>query len=634
MFVQVLFFLLLSSGSVFCAALWNRKYEEILPITCMSFILILFLLGLFNILSAGVYIIAIISIGLYLFSIIWILKKRKMAEFLKSFFTLAFWGFIAIFILLTFLNKGKLVSSCDEFTHWADIVKVMTTLNDFGTNPHSHSFFKSYPPAMALFQYLLQKLVLLLNPSSSFNEWRLYFSYQILALSFLLPFVSIFKYKKPILTIFTALAVCIAPMIFYPELFTQLLIDPFLGIVTGAALSMVFVWPKRDTFYYANIFLSTSTLVLTKDSGLLFACFVLFAFIAKELYFRNFRRVPGTDKFKIPVGLFIIGICSIVLPKLLWSLDIEVNHASGAHQLNVRFSDILNAVIYHDPPSRIKVMRIFIQAFITRGLYLIDSSFVIPYPALLISLFVSLFFISYAYRKIHCGNSFYKTFVGITACMALFYTIGLCILYMFYFSEYEAVRVGGFERYLNAMFLALFLTCFISLASLAPNYPARKNKMVVLLIAVVFMFSPWTQIVTFTCKDPILVSETVRLPYDNFSNKTKEIIGNRQAKIYVVSQATTGLDYYILHYTLRPYELNSGAWSIGVPFYEGDVWTITMTSGAWAEKIFSEYDYIALYQINDYFVENFSSLFQNASEISADSIYFVNRQTHLLEKCG
>ena len=64
--------------------------------------------------------------------------------------------FLLVFFAFSVFNAGKLASTWDEFSHWIDIVKAMTTVDDFGTNPQSLSTFKSYPPAMSIFQYVLQ----------------------------------------------------------------------------------------------------------------------------------------------------------------------------------------------------------------------------------------------------------------------------------------------------------------------------------------------------------------------------------------------------------------------------------------------------------------------------------------------
>ena len=50
-----LFLAVLLSGSVFAAAGFGRKFEEILPFTCMGIVLVLLLFGGAGLLSAGVY---------------------------------------------------------------------------------------------------------------------------------------------------------------------------------------------------------------------------------------------------------------------------------------------------------------------------------------------------------------------------------------------------------------------------------------------------------------------------------------------------------------------------------------------------------------------------------------------------
>lgn len=109
---------------------------------------------------------------------------------MKAFFTNLFSeGFIAFLILSVVAVRsvsGKLFDSWDEFSHWGDIVKAMSFLDDFGTNSLSFSLFKNYPPGMSLLQYFLEKL-LMFFPKVHFEEWLTYFVYQVYCFSFLIP---------------------------------------------------------------------------------------------------------------------------------------------------------------------------------------------------------------------------------------------------------------------------------------------------------------------------------------------------------------------------------------------------------------------------------------------------------------
>ena len=62
--LSLMIFLILSFGSVLGGIFGNKRYEEILPITHFSIIIIMFIAGIFDVLEWGVWIIlAIVIIG-------------------------------------------------------------------------------------------------------------------------------------------------------------------------------------------------------------------------------------------------------------------------------------------------------------------------------------------------------------------------------------------------------------------------------------------------------------------------------------------------------------------------------------------------------------------------------------------
>lgn len=248
----IIFFIVISSGSAICAAKCRKRYEEVLPITCAAYIFLLFVFGLLGILKTGVYVVFGLSILLYVWMAVYVSKEKCVKNFLSNFFTPAFLCFVILTAIFVYAIHGKLLDSWDEFSHWGDIVKVMATLDDFGTNPQSFSVFKSYPPGMTLFQYLLQKINMLVS-GEQFSEWHIYVAWQMLAMAFLMPLLNKLSFKKPV-TIITALVTCFfAPWLFFTNVFTAVYIDAFLGFLAGAGLTMVFLHEEEDVFYTAGI---------------------------------------------------------------------------------------------------------------------------------------------------------------------------------------------------------------------------------------------------------------------------------------------------------------------------------------------------------------------------------------------
>ena len=197
MVAHALLFFMLSSGGALGAVFFHRKYEEMLPLTCSSIVLILFLCGIFGFLGVGVYIVCVMCFVSYLLAVIQIIRKRCALKALHCFFTPGFIVFFLFYAGLTYFLHGSLVTLIDEFAHWADTVKMMVAINDFGTNQAAMSLFSTYPPGLSLFQYFTQKVMILTDAKSLFSEWRLFFCNQIFMLSFLLPFFGYFTWKNP-----------------------------------------------------------------------------------------------------------------------------------------------------------------------------------------------------------------------------------------------------------------------------------------------------------------------------------------------------------------------------------------------------------------------------------------------------
>ena len=128
-------------------------------------------------------------------------------------------------------------------------------------------------------------------------------------------------------------------------------------------------------------------------------------------------------------------------------------------------------------------------------------------------------------------------------------------------------------------------------------------------------------------------SVNARTPYEVLSREIRQKCDGDD-RIYYISQESSGYDYWVSRFNARPNSFSENfSWSIGEPFYDGDVWTKNMTADQWQAMLLEGYDYVALYRINDYFLENYSHLFAQPEEIAVNTLYRVNCQTGLLEKC-
>ena len=371
MLVNIVFLLIISSGSLFCAARFDKKYEEILPITCIGYSLVLFLFGIFGNLTYGFYAVLVLSALMYAGCFILVVKhKDKGKEYMKQIIcnivTPGLCFFLIFFTGSSLVLRGLLAHSWDEFSHWIDIVKVMTELDDFGTNPLSYSMFKTYPPIMSLFQYLMQKVFLLIHPEAGFMEWRCYFAWQILFVAVLLPLFSNIKWEQVMKALSLAGIILLVPPIFYNEVYSKAYIDPFLAVLAGSGFSAVVVWGmerKKNILYSVYIWFITAALVLVKDAGMLFAVILAVLYILDRLICKG-GGISNSKKGIIQEFLYVfITMLFVAVPKLLWNYEIKCSGLENVSaKIRINYMVLLNVILGKDNSYRLDVMKNYIQA--------------------------------------------------------------------------------------------------------------------------------------------------------------------------------------------------------------------------------------------------------------------------------
>lgn len=642
MLVNLMFLLIISSGSLFCAVRFEKKYEEILPVTCIGYSLVVFLFGIFDNLIFGFYMVLILSILLYAGFFISLVKhKDRENKYLKkavfNIITPGFCFFLIFFFGSSLILRGLRAHSWDEFSHWIDIVKVMTELDDFGTNPLSHSAYKTYPPVMSLFQYLMQKVFLLMHPEAGFMEWRCYFAWQILFVSVFLPLFS--KIERGIGTLSLTGIILLVPPVFYSTVYSTAYIDPFLAALAGSGFAVVVVWGtncKKDIFYSVYIWLIISALVLSKDVGMLFAVVLAILYISDYLICTGWSIKNKSSWCRHWFPYIFMTLISVAVPKILWNYELSSSGLeSAAGKIRINYMVLINIILGRDDSYRLDVMKNYIQA-------LFDSS--VPFGHTGISLnYISLIVIEISFLYILLRHSVIKGTVkrsqaGLYMSLFIFqialFVIGMCVTYMFNFSEYEAVRLASFSRYENILFLASTIIVIILLWKLIFCLECHRKTLRAVFLSVLLLSMPGKELAKDVLRINYQNAQKVRDEYMEITDKIKNSCEENSA-VYIISQATTGFDKWVLKFNIRPNTINEGfgSWSIGEgPFYDGDIWTVQKSCKEWKEELLSSYDYVALYRVNDYFKDTYGKLFKEPEAIQDNSLFRVNKDNGCLEK--
>lgn len=634
MFNQIVIFALISAPAAFFAAVFRRRYEQTLPLACAAIVLLLFLFGVLGILNAGVAVVAVLCIAMYPAAAIYVLhrdRKARVSTFLKNFFTPLFLLFFCIFVYFILLNKGRVASGHDELSHWADVVKAMFTVGALNSSPECFSTFQSYPPAMGLFQLFFQKINALLSPGAGFTEWMLYSAYQVFSAAFILPFFSKLSFKK----VYTWLAlamVFLAPLAHFQQFYSQLLIDPFLGLVSGAGLAMILTEEKSDVWTSAYVFLCVAILTLSKSAGLVFAVFLLLAYAVRILDEEGGLKA-GIRK-KMPI--ILCGAAFVFVPKLLWELSLKCNNAAIAFDGRVDLGILINVLTGRDTSYRSVLLDGYYNAVLSGAgefnLLGRDMTYLLSFALMILALFLMCRFSARCRpEKAHSSR---LIFVLMLIEFAL-YLVGMLISYMFKFSQYEASRMLGFSRYIAIPLLSMWMAAILGFVGLLHKAEFDRSLATAVVFCVVLAALPGAAVSSLASRESVAQSEEARQDYVDVCDRFYAIAPEEPQRIYLISQEDSGFDYQMLHYLLRPHILTIGpSWSLGTAASEADQWSREYSPQQWQEELVEKYDYVLIYRLNDQFVQNYGHLFENREDIREQGIYAVDRSSGLLKLCS
>jgi len=638
MIVNVLWLGMLLSGSFFTCAKYNRKFEEIFSISCMITILALFLCGILGILKYSTMVFIGVSVLLYGYIIIlFLLKKVSISSFINNFFTPAFFLLCVYFLLLNILDFNLLATRSDEFSHWMDSIQVMTHLDDFITNPASNSLYKSYPPAMTLFQYLLQKIYLLFNPDKPFCEWRMYLAFQIFSLSILFPFLKNFSFKNLVSFCCIGIILFIFPLPFFSDFLSCVYIDPVVAILAGCGFAMPIFFEKKDFLYTLHISLICAILVLTKDVGLYFACFIVLLNIIVTIINNHPLRSQNKQEQCAQMLTIILPILLLFLCKCGWNNMIQVNNAE------VSFGNKIDLLYYtrmfflnNDGTSMQTIVSTFKDALYSKPFYIGSTNITIKYFDLF---WISFFVFYYLCRRYISAKTDCKVTVialgAVIFAQLVMYIYCLGATYVYSFEEHEALRMASYARYNNIAYLAVWTVILVMTLFYIQDHTLAENRNVAIIGVTIclFLLSPMKNVSDFLNRDLVRDSFYYRSEFTNMKEEIK-LFCEESDRIYFISQKSEGTDFRAVKFAVYPNHItNTEAWSLGEPYSDKDMWTKNLTADQWLEVLQNDYDYVALFQVDDLFINNYGILFADPNSISSESVYYINTHNGKLEKC-
>lgn len=468
--------LVISSGSVFFATFFNKKYEEILPITVLSIIVLLYFSYIFNILNIGFSLIIILSILLYVFSFIRMIKKKIFRQTINNIFTPGLLCFLIIFIIITIITKNSYVGLWDELRLWGAYLKLL--FYDSSVQITNGTMFydtmKSYLPSMPLFQYFWMKCI------GTFVESYLFLSYSVVFVSLFMPLLKKITWSKWWKILIIIPIVILIPLTFYNSgfdsgyFYSTLYIDPILGIFFGVAMYLAMSNIFKDKLKYIFFMLVIASLTLFKDSGILFS---IMSIITAGLNYLISKKNKIDKQFIIKIIILLtIPILLLISWKIFKTNYGIVNLLANPINLKSIFS-----FIFSPTEEQFFVFKKFVKYILRQPL--ITTRLLNPEITHLFSyLFFMTFYFVFGLKlipKIDKKNK--KSFI-ITTTM-IFVTTIIFTISLLFLSVLSFNNTSSFQRYINTTMIGVLI--YYVLIILKYNfYKINKNYIKIIIFIV------------------------------------------------------------------------------------------------------------------------------------------------------
>ncbi|MBF0466074.1 MAG: hypothetical protein HQK88_14085 [Nitrospirae bacterium] len=604
-----------------------REDMELSLFSAISLVVcLLYAFSLFGALKSGSFIVFGTGMLFLVLALIVITIRLRSDLLLEYFLTPGIATFWVISGLFLFKTRGYTLAFWDEFSHWGLMTKEMYQSGALSV-PKGAVTFWYYSPGANLFQYYFTVI-------SGFNEHTLYFAQFVLLFTPVVVFFREFSFKRHTPFIILTTAFFYTLIIVFFQTTVSIMVDQVLGVYFGMALTAYFRGGnKKDTslLLYVPVLCA---LTLFKASGLFFAIAVTViisaSFILKNFFDKSSLKLNRTLPVVITLLIFVL---SPLITSESWKAHIK--HENGGQIPNLIQSSgqsLMDAVRSPKNDDQRTIVSNFFSAIKDKGRE-IGTFNVKHWFAVFFALFGILFILRSGRRA---------SILWVFSTMTLFFIIyiaGILKVYLFNLGPYEGKLLASFERY-SATYLLSFSLLFYGFVQPESIFKCRQDtggvlsalRQYKLLIFYVFFMA------VFFYHYPILKNLNINTAfahpdYDTkwFRNKISPQINFVKSKtpanssVFIVFLATTGFEHRVVSYELLPRRFNMGCWSLGKPFFDGDIWTCNITTREWFEQLSSgRYTYVYIATPYDIFWHTYGEAFDNSTKQWSDILFKVN----------
>ncbi len=589
------------------AVKFSRRIEQTFAPALFVGIIVMYLFGIAGPLVWGLGAISLLGVASGVYVIVQAVRQKQL--FVKRWFTPGALILVLMVVYIAWVQGGRLAIGNDEFSHWAYTVKLMDHYDQMSVWHAGEMGYGEYPPATALLEYLFIRL------TPSFTEGYLYRALMLLQVSLILPVFARFGWKKlgGALTGFAGLL--LLPLAFYNEFYSDLCVDGTLALLFAY---MLYAWAagrRLQGFVTLQLALSAVVLVLTKESGVIFALTALILIGLEAIHQARGSGQHNAVKHTCAHLGFVLG--GILAAKISWSILVSMQHlvqgGSGNHFQRI-------ASLFGTWPEK---WSLTVASFLEHLFMPAKNGSILPLSPAVWLVFGLLLLKLAGYLLPARSRALVRMSRGLAAGFAI-YCVGLLYLYFFQFSEYEATRVASLERYLGSWLLGVvMLGAYLLLAAWGRN--PGKNKIgpaCVLLAALLVIPGEKVYLDRLVAPAKIVAQEQEqRSAY--FTPETFPFDWTNEDRLYFIAEDTAVYEQLCASYSFYPNRLGC---DLGYNFdTEGEY-------GFWANDVsaeelknsLKEYTYVYLYQISPRFAPKYADLFEDKGDIVGRALYAVD----------
>ena len=611
---MLLMFIIVFSIATAITIRFHWKQENSILTVFLGIGLFLYIFGLMNQMPVAIYIVIGLAVICFIYAVFSLCRKKVN---LKEIFTVGTIFYILLLMITAILLKNTYYTNWDEFSHWGPNLKAMVTYDTFWANSIYDGIHVVYQPLAGIIEYLFCWL------NGGFAEDVSYMAITTFIVTLLLPLYRNLSYTNKDFIKGALISFVLYCLIYiFGFCLNSIYIDLLLAVLF--AISMLYSYWQEEKEDLLVTFLLLISMVLLKDTGLLFAGIVLLQLFILNILMPIIKQKKikreNVKKFVVLCMVLVILLVSYATWKLYCKANgkqLDDRHDKNAiSQIDVR-EYVKGVLQVGDREEKIdSIAKSFYEAL--NSTELVE----IPFAKTAIGLFVLCNLVAIILYITAKEKKLKHKILSITIAMDIgfvLYCLLLMATYMFAFTETEGRALASYARYMNTYFMAWIV---MTVAMLRDT--KKEKKLIIWLI------------ISFLCLGSSNILDIIHPVEKGVSGVSKEIEQKAQIitenveledKVFLIYQniGDSGI-FHILRYSISPIVTNLlYEWNLGEPYYVGDIWTYDITVEEWADILKTQqYDYVFIAKSDERLQTEYGSIFEEGTD-------FDNLENHLFK---